>query len=250
MDIRQRVIGAVVVVSLAIIFIPMLLEKPHEDSPLTVQPVPPPPVVQRFTVERAEQAAGPAVRDDSRVPDAAPAGGESGPAESVDRPPAQGPEPVAVPERLAQETPPVATGRTLPPARDDDGSATEKDDSGSSFRIVEKNETVTPPAPVPRVQESAAGGTDFRLDGDGRAVGWSVQIGTFRNRGSATAIRDELMANKTGGYVQDFKGADGQVLTRVFAGPFLERKQAETVKGEVDKRYKVSSLVVQYRPSQ
>lgn len=71
--------------------------------------------------------------------------------------------------------------------------------------------------------------------------GWTIQIGTFKNRSSALAIRDELLADKTGGYVQDFRSSDGQTLTRVFAGPFLQRAQADKIKGEIDKRYKVSS---------
>ncbi|MBK8971228.1 MAG: SPOR domain-containing protein [Hahellaceae bacterium] len=100
-------------------------------------------------------------------------------------------------------------------------------------------ETAPKPAPKPLSEPKAAPITS----------GWTIQIGTFKNRASAMAIRDELLADKTGGYVQDFRSSDGQTLTRVFAGPFLQREQADKVKSGIDKRYKVSSLVVQHQPS-
>ncbi|MBK8972799.1 MAG: SPOR domain-containing protein [Hahellaceae bacterium] len=237
MDIKQRVVGAIVLVALAIIFIPMVLEKPHQDSRHQVLSIPPGPEVAPFKIERATP---PTLNRSQSAPPpptleapSSPAGAPSGEAPAS-------PAPSAVPGYRVIEKDGEASQRVAPsiverpPVRAEPVQA-------EPVNVVPAKvpETAPKPAPKPLSEPKAAPITS----------GWTIQIGTFKNRASAMAIRDELLADKTGGYVQDFRSSDGQTLTRVFAGPFLQREQADKVKSGIDKRYKVSSLVVQYQPS-
>jgi DedD protein len=236
MNIKQRVVGAVVLVSMAIIFIPMLLETPHEDTLQPVLPVPATPELPRFSIEEARP---PKPLSDIRPLE-----------RHVDSPealPAAANEEIEETEFDAGAVPEKAVPAAVMPYKLVEKADIPDETSGQSGVAV-----VAPDKPDGKPDVKPEGkpvATDYSLDGSNRPTGWALQIGTFKNRASATSIRDELMAKKTGGYVQDFKAADGQVLTRVFAGPFLERNHADKAKSEIDKHYKVNSLVVQYRPS-
>ena len=62
--------------------------------------------------------------------------------------------------------------------------------------------------------------------------GWTIQIGTFKNRSSALAIRDELLADKTGGLCAGFQELGWADLTRVFVGPFATGTGRQNQRGD------------------
>ena len=54
-SLKQRLVGAFVILSLAIIFLPMLFDKPHPVGKSTIAPVPPRPAFEPVVINKPEQ---------------------------------------------------------------------------------------------------------------------------------------------------------------------------------------------------
>jgi DedD protein len=189
--VKQRVVGAVVLVALAVIFIPILLEGPDDDAgprsldlpqsleemregriepmePVLV--VPPDPVT---TVVIGEDGAA-AVTPDSAMDDAPPPPAMTG----------------VAPEAEAEAPPPAG--------------ATQAD------------ATVEPEAEAPP-RDTAP---------DPATAGWVVQVGAFGQETNAVALRDRLRKAGYSAFVERVV-VDAKPVYRVRVGPYVERAAAE-----------------------
>lgn len=241
MDIKQRLVGAIVLVALAIIFIPMLLEKPHEETAsITLKPVPDAPEVPRFTLEEVRVPASSAgAEDDSMdvlVDDPEPSSRRSTSAIEAS---AETGGSVAEEEEAASLAPgssPAPGPASAPASTPSTTTANRAPASGvPAYRLEE-----VPP------RAAAETANAVRIP---ESPGWVVQIGTFKNRTSALRIRDELINDRIGGFTQEIRAANGEALLRVYAGPFVNREAAEKARSTVDQRYKVKALVTQFKPA-
>lgn len=217
MDAKQRIIGAVVLVSLAIIFLPMILERPHQVEERRLQEIPPEPVVPKFSMEDISRESE--KRFEEKVASPRPAEEES--------------------SRIAAGTAPVLEAADIA----DTASSLEAKSPETATVVARTEEKAEKPEKrekrqAPPVEKPVA-----------ITEGWAVQVGTFKNRESAYRIRNELMASSDGGFIQDYRNAQNQALVRVFAGPFLDERSAQAAKKRLDSKYKVKSLVVAYRPA-
>lgn len=52
---KQRLVGAFVILSLAVIFLPMVFDNPHEVEKVTIESVPPKPSFQNIVIEKPER---------------------------------------------------------------------------------------------------------------------------------------------------------------------------------------------------
>jgi DedD protein len=52
---KQRLVGAFVILSLAVIFLPMIFDDPHEVKKVTIESVPPKPKFQNIVIEKPER---------------------------------------------------------------------------------------------------------------------------------------------------------------------------------------------------
>jgi DedD protein len=52
---KQRLVGAFVILSLAVIFLPMIFDDPHEVKKVTIESVPPKPKFQNIVIEKPKQ---------------------------------------------------------------------------------------------------------------------------------------------------------------------------------------------------
>lgn len=52
---KQRLVGAFVILSLAVIFLPMIFDNPHEVNKVTIEPVPPKPNIQNIVIEKPKR---------------------------------------------------------------------------------------------------------------------------------------------------------------------------------------------------
>lgn len=180
---RQRMVGALVLVALAVIFLPMLFSR--EDQ------------LQRVVVE------APA------MPHAAP-------------PPSAELEPVAVPQvaDLPQEPVPgaAAPGAAAP---------------------VEAPAAVVEPAAVVDLAPPPVS----RLDANGLAVSWSVQLASLSNRASAESLQQTLRGKGYNAYIRNVEG-----MNRVFVGPVIERAEAERLRDQLTRLQKLNGFVVRFQP--
>ena len=207
---KQRLVGAVVLVALGVIFIPMLLEGPDRTLVPDIDTVP----------ELVDEAPG--------------------------RPLASFPEPEPVDRQVdrsvvMKETgaPALADGTeqplALPPAEPpaDTGSA-------AAEPVATSPEPALAPEPIPepKPENSVAPSSD-------ELAGWVVQVGSFSSEPNALALRDKL--RKAGFTTQvERVQVDGAQRYRVRVGPYLERADAEKDQQQIAKGFPVKPRVLSH----
>lgn len=192
--VKQRVVGAVVLVALAVIFIPILLEGPEEETGPRSLDLPPP------LEEMRESRTGPEEPVLVVPPDPVTTVviGENGTADPTSAPAAEPEVPTATeaPSTPAVEPEPVPT-----PAPAPEPASTPAPDA------------VPAPPSAPAAPAPAAGG-------------WVAQVGAFGQEANALALRDRLRQAGHAAFVERVM-VDARPVYRVRVGPFTERAAAE-----------------------
>jgi len=97
----------------------------------------------------------------------------------------------------------------------------------------------------PRTRTSAP--TKPAVDGDGVPIAWMLQVVTVSSSENADALRQRLLDMGHKAYVKRVK-RNGKTLHRVYIGPGFEREKYDRLKKEVDREFKVQSMVARYLP--
>jgi len=224
---KRRLTGAVVLVSLAVIFVPMLVEEEPVLSPSIREsniPVRPPPVL----IDPESRRPPPPAPRDAGTADAAPDA-----AADLSLP---------APEKAA-DTSVVAEVPPAPPSPAPEAAPPEP---------VQKRVTETPPpaepAPAvtapepPKAPEKPAAAVEKASK---PPSGWVVQVGTFADKGNAERTLERL---RTGGYdsfIEEIR-VSGKVMHRVRVGPEIQRDRAEAQRAEILTKFKLKGQVLKY----
>ena len=201
---KQRLVGAFVILSLAVIFLPMLFDKPHREGVAAVEQVPPKPMRETVVISKPAK-------------------------------------PDYVKRELTSETE-SNEGAKLPqlvpaqPVEDSTDEAGAQDKPAEKVVLVEDSPKVESPA-----TSSTAKSTSRVVDTKVYNNVWMVQLGTFSKKVNAYALRDKLRAIGIDGHTKPLKSGDA---VRVFAGPYVTKKEALRIKRKLDSEFKVDSLVV------
>lgn len=209
--VKQRLIGAAVLVALAVIFLPMLIGGPEPEPGTATVPLGVPDRDQRSFETRdltltppAPVASAPAPQDDPNrivtvdTTDApirtdavsgAPVGTAPAPEPAPVAAPAPAPAPVQAPAPTPAPTPAPAPAQAPP--------------------VAPAPVTATAPAPAPSV---------------GR---WAVNLGSYANAGNANALVGQLRQQRLSAYAEALT-LDGKPVQRVRVGPFAQRSEAES----------------------
>lgn len=210
---KQRLVGAVVLVALGVIFIPMLLEGPDdtlvpqlEQLPELMDPGPSRPLEAFPSMDTL-----PASPDTSVLAADTPSQRE---AEAPHPEPETEPEPEAKP---APEPPPEPPVEAAAPAEAAPARAPE---------------AAPPQAPAAEPKTGVLGS-------------WVVQVGSFSSQQNAVGLRDKL---RQGGFTTQVEKVrvDGKTHYRVRVGPFLERDQAEQSRRQLADKFKLNGRVLSY----
>ena len=216
---KQRLVGAVILVALGIVFWPIIFVAPEEARLREGVPAPPPPLVARDPLGPPSDAGlrgSPRREALPEAPDVVlPAEGEAGAGD----------------------------------AAVDDAA----DGSVDATVLAERTDPAAEPAPVPRpsaedpfpTREAAPEVEAF--DEDGLPIAWVLQVATVSSLEKARQLRDELIAGGEKAFYEPLR-RDSRTLYRVHVGPKFERGQLAPVKARVDARYGVKSLVSRYVP--
>ncbi|MCO6440435.1 MAG: SPOR domain-containing protein [Nitrococcus mobilis] len=190
---KQRLIGAVILVALGVIFIPMLLQGPVERdrSGIPVE-IPPRPQI-------------------TPVPDI--------PKAAVLHEPAPG-------EQLAERPPPIGAAPAHSEAAANRSASTPTDD---------RERRSSPP--VSKSAVSAGGGANRMT------TAWAVQVGSFRGRDNANALRQELRQSGFSTYIEQTQYRH-KPLFRVRIGPVVDRDKAEQLAARLHEQHGIKALVV------
>jgi DedD protein len=209
---KQRIIGALVLISLAVIFVPMIFDEPHSErqsTPITIPEEPPFPEV--------DMPAQPDVRNFEE-----PETDNSGGGYRMIEEPAQAD--AAVPEAVVEAVPraaPQAEPRQEPEPQPQPAS-----------------EPAASPVNAPAASEPEQP-REFAKTLEGA---WIVQLGSFGNSDNARRLRDKVIEMQYGAHLQQVTRGDTE-LTRVFSGPFVSEAEARKVKAILDKEFNLNSLV-------
>lgn len=215
---RRRLIGALVLVLTAVIFVPMLFDSPPEEdqaSPVVLpEPIPPipsepqvalaPEPVTPMPDAGAIQAPVPVEPDAPAQPDPAAPAPAPEPAPEPAEPPAPKPEPPAKPSKPEPAKPAPAQGNS----RTDDGSV--------ALALLEGRQ---PSQPAPAAKPST-----------GNVV---LQVAAYTTESDAQSRREKLVAaGVTNAYVESAE-SNGKTAYRLRVGPFPTRDAAEAAQARL-----------------
>ncbi|MCX7557578.1 SPOR domain-containing protein [Xanthomonadaceae bacterium JHOS43] len=199
---KQRLIGAAVLVALAVIFLPMLIGGPEPDSGSSTVPVDVPPRDDR-KFETRDLTLAPA------LPAPAPATPDPVPMQDEDRV--------------------VTVDTTDAPSRIDAVSGAPV---GTELASLPSPESVTPSAAPPVTPPAAtsppapASTSTPAATPSGR---WAVNLGSYANATNASNLVSQLRGQKLPAYAEQVSH-DGKAVQRVRLGPFAQRSEAESAR--------------------
>ena len=204
---KQRVVGAFVIISLAVIFLPMIFDEPHQQESNIIVPVPPRP---SFQIKEIDKPVRPefqrlefnletqkVVEEETNVS--------------------------ASKQNDADKNVP-STNETVVDNQEATKINVKEEKRQSSEELREKSSPSVSHLPI------------FKNV-------WMVQLGTFSQTENAYQLRDQLRRDGFDGHTKKVDLNGGNAI-RVFTGPFVDKAEAEKIKLKIDKKYKVVSRVM------
>lgn len=216
---KQRLVGALVLIALAVIFLPMLFKKDEPTQAVIVQApaMPETPAVPQFPVEEVD-VPEPVVDETYELVEDTRAAKESEPTASI---PASS-EPIVV-ETIEEEPAPAPVVVTKP---------------APTKPAPAKPAPAKPVTPKPAQQAAAPG-----IDKNNLPVSWSVQLASLTNKANAEALRDSYRKKQYNAYVRSTGG-----IHRVLIGPLVKDAEARALCKSLKEREKQDCFVVRYQP--
>ncbi|AXP04317.1 SPOR domain-containing protein [Pseudomonas bijieensis] len=209
---KQRMVGALVLVALAVIFLPMLFSRQDEQRQVTVDApaAPQAPSVPPVQVEPV------VVPEPQTLPQ----------------------EPVPSDEELAEQ--PAAPSTPIAPA-----PAPAAPSKPTVAPVPVPAAPAVKPAPSQPITAAPAkpDTTQSRVDANGLSVSWSVQLASLTSRESAENLQKTLRSQ---GYNAYIRSADGK--NRVFVGPLIERAEADRLRDLLSRQQNLKGFVVRFQP--
>lgn len=208
---KQRLIGALVLTGIAVIFLPGFFKEQQLHQVDTRSQIPPRPETRPIVIE------APRPVQDNQLPEDP---------DTLFMP--ESDQPVA--DDLAQLEQSYATSSVL--SSDESREAVS---SSSSSEVMASSSEMLAASSAP--------------DSDPLATpeAWVVQVASLRSAESAQQLRKKLQERGYKAYVRLAQTSQGQV-SRVFIGPKIDKALAEAVKAEIDPAFKVNSLVLKFAP--
>jgi len=220
---KQRIIGALVLVSLAVIFVPMVFDEPHSERTSTTIKIPEEPPFPEVTAPEADREEPPAYSEPRPDTEELLSPASQGAGEAPDYRLVEG---EAESFQGAQES--------------------EKAQESQAAKINAQAQSEEPAAQVAVEPEPTASGqskesesAEYTRSLDGAYV---VQLGSFGNADNARRLRDQVRDKGYGSHLQKVERGD-TTLTRVFSGPFSSKSDAEAAKRDLDESFSLNSLV-------
>ncbi|MBF8743189.1 SPOR domain-containing protein [Pseudomonas guariconensis] len=214
---KQRMVGALVLVALAVIFLPMLFTREDE--------------MRQVRVEAPEAPAMPSLPQ-------------------VEVTPVQVPEPQPLPQMPEQpEQPPVVVDESSAPMTTPSQPITPGPSQSAVAqapapkpvpKVENKPVATSTPAPTATAPKPAA---PSKVDANGLPVSWSIQLASLSNRAGADKLQNTLRSQGYNAYVRSAGG-----MNRVYVGPLIERAEAERLRDAINRQHNLKGFVVRFQP--
>ncbi|QHG63991.1 SPOR domain-containing protein [Pseudomonas putida] len=210
---KQRMVGALVLVALAVIFLPMLFTRQDEMRQVRVD-APQAPAMPTLPEVKVEQVAVP--------------------------------EPQPLPEQSEQpEQPPVVVNESTAPMRTPSQPITPSPQAQPQVQAQAKPQTPVPaPAPVAKpAAPVATAPAPSKIDVNGLPVSWSIQLASLSSRAGAENLQKTLRSQGYNAYIRSAGG-----MNRVYVGPLIERAEADKLRETINRQQKLNGFVVRFQP--
>lgn len=206
--IKQRMVGALVLVALAVIFLPMLFSREDE--------------MRQVHVETPQAPAMPSLPEVKVEPVAVP-------------------QPQVIPE--APQQAPVVIDEATAPASTPSQPITPSPQTQAQVQPPKPQA----PTPVPKVEAKPAAtpapAAPSKIDVNGLPVSWSIQLASLSNRAGAEKLQQTLRSQGYNAYIRSAGG-----MNRVYVGPLIERAEAERVRDAINRQNSLKGFVVRFQP--
>ncbi|MFK0312685.1 SPOR domain-containing protein [Pseudomonas sp. NPDC090233] len=205
---KQRMVGALVLVALAVIFLPMLFTREDE--------------MRQVRVEAPQAPAMPTLPE-------------------VKVEPVTVPEPQPLPEEPQQ--PPVVVNESTAPATTPSQPITPSPQTQVQPKAQTPVPTPAPKAATPAPAPAATATAPSKVDVNGLPVSWSIQLASLSNRAGAESLQNTLRSQGYNAYIRSAGG-----MNRVYVGPLIERAEAERVRDAINRKQNLKGFVVRFQP--
>jgi len=226
---KQRLVGAVVLVSLAVVLVPLLFDMSGETGGETaadlISAIPERPQVEFGAPTRITLNAPSTPRLDTEL----------------ERELDHGTSRVDTGEHTVSSEDPAAGA----PANSS-GAAQVATASGSPASEAGSRASVARLDPAMVKKQPEPGAASKPVAEAATAGGWTVQLGSFLKSENATALRKRLQARGYPAFVESGSSAQG-VVSRVFVGPMPDRAQAKASAAKLRREMALEGIVVPYR---
>lgn len=221
---KQRMVGALVLVALAVIFLPMLFTREDEMRQVHVD-VPQAPAMPSPSEVKVE--------------------------------PVQVPQPQPLPD-LSEQAPVVVDESTAPPSTPAQPIAPSPSQTAQApvakaqAPAVEPKVDSRPAQPVAQAPAASAASSaastasksaTSKIDANGLPVSWSIQLASLSNRTGADNLQKTLRSQGYNAYIRTTGG-----LNRVFVGPIIDRTEAERLRDAINRQQNLKGIVVRFQP--
>jgi len=240
-ELKQRLIGAIVVTSLAAIFIPMIFDDPIDNSGQTVSEL----AIPKTPIDTGEESANKLPSNAAQVLNKLDSDSDS---DSETSPNIKEESDLAANNTQAFDEP-VEDG----PAMESEAAAvnTPRQDSpvsalnntiNKSIKTIKKTESLIPKqlAPVPTL---AIESTNKPAKASSELKRWYLQAGTFGKKENALSLIETLHKQGLPATLEPINGAANTTLYRIKVGPTLDKKRASEMKAKLDAQ-KIQSLLM------
>jgi DedD protein len=240
---KQRLVGAVVIISLAVIFLPMLFTGKGELGTVEFESsIPPEPVYEIQAPSLSDNEAPAPAKVLKPVPLSEPVAQKAAAAD----PEQNKPKPNKSASQEGSNTAQTAERETA-----------EKAAQAASQQNTHLKQPAPPkpkkpsgqqsPAPPESPQDSAPKSTAPKVveQTDPDVTGWVVQVGSFSKQNNATALRNRLREKGMSSFVVKAQTGKGLVY-RVRVGPELERSGAEELQKKILQQTQLKGFVARY----
>ena len=219
-QLKERLVGAVVLMALAVIFIPMILSGPKDPPSSRAQSSEPKDFTSRIVALEPNSSTAPARRSDPPTASASPASEGA----STTRPPPK--DAVTAKVKPAPQAP-------SPAKPEPTTKALARDSAPAPVRAK-----APPTAPKLKLSDTTA-------EVPSPAKGWVVQLGSFANKNNAQGLKARLIKLGYNAFVKTSLAAGAEV-TRVYVGPESSKDAAKAQLPALLKETKLKGLVTRF----
>lgn len=234
---KQRIVGALVLLALLVIFLPVLFDRNRVEpvdrsSQIPPAIVPPPAPIQAPAVPQVSPTEVAPAPDQMFVP-------EESTAIKVEPSQAAKNEPAKAKTEMVKVTPDDAKTKAgeIKVKPDEPKTKTRTGSTeGKNPPKISKSEAIKPSAELPK------------LNTKGSAEAWILQVSSYKSGTQASKLRDELNAKGFNAYIREVASPKGPII-RVFVGPKFDKTTALEQKKRLDELFKLNVLVLPYTPT-